>query len=759
MSGVPWVHPALLGALLASALTTARTPLAPPALVVVVAACLAVVAWLAPWPRPWRRAAFACAAAALLAAASAAAWAGRYDAWTPRLGERVEVAGALDGRVLRVAGRDDLLLRGRLPASGYAELTGVLEPLGERRNPGGFDEAGFWYRRSVRAALRVEGVVASPPRGLRALRARLAEGVGAGLPEPSAALLRALTLGLRHDLGDLRATFAAAGLAHVLALSGLHVGVLAGAVALLARPLGARRGALVVLAVVVAYVAVVGPSPSVVRASTMLALAVAARQLAVGRPPLTSATALAALTLLLARPHWVGDLGFQLSFLSVAGIALLAGPLLERVAAPSPGSATGPRRSLRRAGRRALDWTAAGLATSGAAQAATLSLVAGSFGAVPFLAPLTNLVATPLAALLVPLGALAGLAGLVHPSLAALVNLVTAPVAGALLDAARLGSAAPSLVWGEVGLAGHALFAIAIVGLAAGVRGVVTSRGAAAVVLCAALVASSLPDPVGVPEIVVLDVGQGDAVVVRLGRGAAVLVDGGGVSFGGFDAGARVVVPALRALGVWRLPLVVASHPDLDHVGGLPAVLEAFPVGALWFGHGDDERAAWERVLGTAASRGVPLVEVRRGLSASLGVVGLEVLHPTHDPLGEGNADSVALLVRHGAAAWALLLGDVTAAVERDLPVPPTPLLLAPHHGSATSSSEALLRAARPQVALASVGVNRYGHPAASVVARYAEHGVPLVTTRDHGALRHRPGDACVRTELSRPGGASPGTC
>jgi competence protein ComEC len=754
----PWAYPAALGAVLGSAVATMPEPPAlGHALLVLIAALLPLAgrALEPACPRPLRFVVLL-VLAFVVVAGRGLQWSRVPDPWAARLGEAVTLRGEVSDGRLHVARQGSLLLRGVAVTPGRVEVRGELLALSPRRNPGGFDEAEFWRRRGVRAALRVDTIVSqAPPQGLPALRQALAAGVTAGLSPRAAALQQAVTLGLRYDLGELRGIFATAGLAHLLALSGLHVGVLAGTVAWLARPLGPRGGGLVVLAVVSGYVAMVGPGPSVVRAATMVAAVVVARALAVASPPLPAALALAAVVCLVARPAWVGDLGFQLSFLSLAGIAGLAAPALRWARGrPPPGSRAWQRRRW-----RLLRLLVAGLVTSAAAQAAGASLVAGSFGSLPLAAPLVNVVAVPLASLLVPLGALAGLAGLVHPSLAEAVNAFAGPLAEGLLAVATAAARAPTLAWGEVGPEGHVLAGCALLASGLALHRRLRWRSALAVVTCAACVSWLLPDRHGVPELVVLDVGQGDAIVVRLGGGAAVLIDGGGVSFGGVDAGSRHVVPALRALGIWRLALVVATHADLDHMGGLPAVLEAFPVGALLVGHAEPERPAWQALERVARRRGVPVRAVRRGEAIELGDVRLEVLHPAADAIGEGNADSVALLVRYRGAPWALLLGDVPAAVEADLPVPPTPILLAAHHGSATSTSAALVGAASPRLALVSVGHNRYGHPSAAVRDRLAQAGVPVVSTRDHGALRVRPAQTCARVEMSRPGAGVPGTC
>ncbi len=656
------------------------------------------------------------------------------DPWSDRAGDTVEVeAHVTDGVGWPVTGpRVGLLLRGLEVGDGRVVLEGRLEPLAGRRNPGGFDARAHYARFGVTSALVVASFETRAPPGATArARAALRAGVVAGLEGSAAALMQALTLGLRDDLGPIRAAFAASGLAHVLALSGLHVGVLAGTLVALVRGVGRRRS-LVVVAVLVAYVAIVGATPSVVRATAMVSVALLGRAFGRGGHGWATHLALAGGASLLARPAWLGDLGFQLSYLSVVGMGVAARPLAARWGPSRLPPAKGRRRRRWRAQR----WLAAALAVSVAAQAATLPLIASTFGAVPLLAPIANLLAVPLASLLVPLGFAAGLAGLVGEGLATLVNRVTAVVAAALLGLARVTARAPALPWGEVAPVGYAAYTLAVLALLAGLRGGWRPWRAAVVVLAAALVTLIVPPRTVPPDLHVLDVGQGDATLIRVTRGQGVLVDGGGTPFGDYDVGAGIVVPALRALGVGALPLVIATHPDLDHVEGLVAVLAAFPVGALVIGHPAPERPVHADLMAAAAARGVPVLEARRGERYRVGGATFEVLNPTHERHGETNDDSVALLLRWGADPWALLLGDLPATVEGTLAVPPTPVLLVPHHGSASSTSEGLLRAAQPRWALVSVGVNRFGHPAPAVLARLEAAGVQVRMTRREGALR-----------------------
>ena len=741
---VPWAVPWAAGIVLGAAAGehawadgSAGAPIAA-ALVGAVAAAMAL-GWARTTPRRGRVAlAVAWFGIGATLGAGRAAWALAVPhPWADEIGTSIAVEVRVgDGVAWPVDGpRRGLLLRGQGVPDGRFLVEGRVEELTGRRNPGGFDARTYYRRHGVRAALSLARVEARGEAGLAArVRAALRAGTVAGLDPPRAALMQALTLGIRDDLGPIRDVFAASGTAHVLALSGLHVGVLAVALVALVGGVGRRR-AVAVVAVLVAYVVVVGPAPAVVRAAAMVACALLGRAFGLGGTGWGSHLALAAGASLLVRPGWVGDLGFLLSYLSVLGMGWAAAPL-ARWLGPAAGSAAAPPRGARRLWRRAHAWAAGSAAVGVAAQAATLPLVASAFGAVPLAAPIVNLVAVPLATLLVPLGFGAGVLGLASEGAAAAVNLATGAVAGALLALTTAAARGPVLPWGEVGWVGHAAYALGAFAVVVGLHGAWRPWRAATVVAAAMAVTAVVPPGWGTPDLIVLDVGQGDATVLRVARGQAVLVDGGGTPFGDFDVGARTVVPALRALGVAALPLVVATHPDLDHVEGLSAVLGAFEVGALLVGHPAPDVAAYRELFALARERGVPVLEARRGDRYRVGGAVLEVLHPQMRARGEANDDSVALLVRWGEDPWALLLGDVPATIEAGLAVPPTPVLLAPHHGSASSTSDALLRAARPRLALVSVGVNRYGHPAPEVLERLHAAGASVRTTMGEGALR-----------------------
>lgn len=640
-------------------------------------------------------------------------------------GEEMHLEGVSDGRILTLSqppgARVAVSPAGALPP-GRVSLLGTLQEASGRRNPGGFDYRGYLRRRGVHGQVYVEEVLAVEAR--TGLRERLRRGVTRGLPPAGAALQEAMTLGVRDELGDLRELFAAAGLAHVLALSGLHVGLLMAAAGLLLAPLGLLRYP-VLITLDLGFMLLVGATPSVVRAGVMVAVVLLALWLGAGRVEPWPALGLAGLLTLLARPAWLFDLSFQLSYGAVTGILLFALPFAGALRGDPPLPWWHPRLTI-----------AGSLLTSAAAQALTLPLVAGAFGSIPLLSPVVNLLALPLASLLVPLGFAAGLLGLVALPLAGILNTLTAPLAGALLGVASLGAALPSLTWGEVEPVGFLYFSLALTALAFAVHRLLRPWQALLVVAAAGMLSGATPARHSANEIVALDVGQGDSIVLRLPGRLEVLVDGGGTPFSDYRMGAGVVVPALRALGVDELEVVVATHPDLDHIEGLVDVLREMPVQLLVIGVAEPRRPEFRELISVAEERGVPVRAVSRGEQIVLGPAVLEVLNPPPRPYGRSNDDSVAVAVYLEGVPRALLLGDVSHWAEQDLTPPQVDVLVVPHHGSAGSSSARLLAAAQPRDAIVSVGRNGYGHPSQQVLARLARLGARVHTTRDLGAVR-----------------------
>ena len=236
-------------------------------------------------------------------------------------------------------------------------------------------------------------------------------------------------------------------------------------------------------------------------------------------------------------------------------------------------------------------------------------------------------------------------------------------------------------------------------------------------------------------ELLAADIGQGNAVIVRTAS-HTLLYDTGPRFSRESDAGHRVLVPLLRALGE-RVDMLMLSHRDIDHTGGAPAVLAMQP----------------QATLLSSIEDGHELQSLRKSTRCVAGQrwvwdgVTFDVLHPTaadYDGVNKSNAMSCVLRVSNGKET-ALLAGDLESAQELRLAGNASTVslkadfLLVPHHGSKTSSSAVFLDAVQPRLALAQAGYrNRFGHPVASVAARYEERGIMLVRSPQCGAATWR---------------------
>ncbi len=588
-------------------------------------------------------------------------------------------------------------------------------------------------------ALEVDADAANVPVAVR-LRAVVRERLDALYPA-RAGLGEALILARRERLPrEVRDQWARAGIAHLLAISGFHVGVIAGILYLLARRLGMGpgRAPLAAAAGSWAYVLAIGAPVAATRAAFILA-ALAAGRLLGRRVSSLGALATAFIALLVARPDAIVSVAFQLSFAGAAGLVLLAPPV-------SRGLRTRPFARLPGALRT-------GLASGVAATVATLPLVAWHFGYFAAAGIPVTLVAGPLVAAAIP-GMLLSVA----------LSFVAFPLASVFAGGADLclqlaGAIVAAVVdvpgaavwtprwWIAAATAAFAVHALVVRGLAVRLRPRVRAA-LLAVCLAVSLVAWPIPALIGsggAMELVFLDVGQGDAVAIRTPGGRWVLVDTGPRSRT-FDAGERVVVPYLRRRGAARLEALILTHPDLDHIGGANAVLSELTVPRVLDPGTAAGRPAYVAALERARARGATWFAARAGDRVSADGVTLDVLHPggaaASAASDEANDQSVVLLLRYGEFT-ALLPGDAPAAVEDALlaagRIPPLDLLKAGHHGSRTSTSWRLLEFAQPELSVVSAGArNRYGHPHAEVVDRIRRAGSDLARTDLQGVVRVR---------------------
>ncbi len=579
------------------------------------------------------------------------------------------------------------------------------------------------------AVLRVRGPPAEVSdaavwqRVAQTLRSGLRDAAGVLGPEP-AGLVPALVVGDTDDLSQqVVDEFRAAGLAHLLAVSGTNLAIVCIAMLLLLRamrvgPRGAAAGAMVAL---VGFVVLAGPEPSVLRAGVMGAVGLIA--LAVGRQRATlPALAAAVLVLVLWDPAMAVSIGFALSVLATGGLVLIA-----------------PRWAERLAGRGVPRGLAEALAVPAAAHLVTAPVVAGFTGGVSVVAVVANLVVAPVVAPATVFGVLAAVVAPPAPWLAELFVRLAGPEADWLIFVARRAAGVPGavLAWPS-GWLGGLLLAGCLVLLVAALRrrrlrvlvGVVLT-GLLIVVIPVRIIAPGWPPPGW--AVVACDVGQGDALVLATGdSGRAVVVDTG--------PEVAPLTACLDRLDVSRVPLVVLSHLHADHVGGLDAVLADRAVGAVGVSRARVPRWAWEEVAGKARDAGVPVVQLEAGQRLTWPGLSIEVLAPdAAETLQADESDgteinNASLVLRAATTAGRVLLsGDVELAAQARLLDARVDLsadvIKVPHHGSRYTSPE-LFEAVRARIALVSVGPhNRYGHPSPLTLRALAQTGTLVLRT------------------------------
>ncbi|MBN1268020.1 MAG: ComEC/Rec2 family competence protein [Kiritimatiellae bacterium] len=576
--------------------------------------------------------------------------------------------------------------------------------------------------------------------GRRASGRTLSAGLAA-YPE-HAGLLQALLLGYRHELpAALHEMFSATGTLHIFAISGLHVGVVAVlAIAVLtAAGLSRPRWVLALAPLLVLYTLATGMRPSAVRACLM-ALLFWSAPLFGRRPDGPTALALAAVIILAWAPDQLGDPGFQLSFVVVAGLMALYprfAAVTRRPFARDPWQLQSDPRGVRWA-RRALAWGAGLAAASAAAWLASAPLTAACFNVFSPIALLGNLLVIPMAFLVVLTGCLSLVFGSSFILCAEIFNHANRVFISFLLGAIRVMMRlpggyrfVPAPPWYAVALWYGALAVL----LAARRRsGRLLGLGLA----CLALVALSDPVRRGDVTVDLLAVGQGNAALVDLPGGEDVLVDAG-PRFQG-DRVRR----HLRRQGVNRLGVLILTHADADHVGGALDLLAAVPVAELWCSPYAGRSAVYHDVLAEAERRGVlirRLAEGERGTWA--GGVEWEVLFTDEKPASR-RADDASLVLRVAAGGGAVLfMGGASGTVESNLLgrslEPAASVLVAGDHGTAGTCTEEWLDAVAPGHVVLSVGFhNRRGDPDPGVLERLATRPARVWNTARDGTLRVR---------------------
>ena len=603
-----------------------------------------------------------------------------------------------------------------------------------------------------------------------AARREVDQALARALDEPLAGLAQGIATGRRDTLNPaLRADLNATSLSHLVVISGSNVVILATLiVAGLAWIIGRRWAVFVALASIGVYTVFVGADAPVVRAAIMATMFLLAGVLG-RRGSAAPAVAFTAAIMLAITPGTITDLSFQLSFAATSALAVLASPLHERMTQwiglhpESQGFSPTVARTLLETA-----------VVTVAATAATLPLIALHFERISIVALPANLLVAPIFPFLFLGSLITGIAGAISESLGESVGWVAAWLP--LSWFVEVGEGLADLPFASARIDGFGLEHAFVLYGAGGAVGVWLHRRRPAPSPAAARTLAGLQRPLpwlaagvlmatnvvvwwvvaagsdGALTVHALDVGQGDAILIQAPSGRTILIDGG--------PNERTLIEELsEALpaGHREIDLVVATHPQADHISGLFAVLDRYRVGALLVTPENERTAAGRRLAAAARERGVPVQALALGDRLLLADdITLDVIAPAPslglDSSSAINDGGLVLRLIHGEVQF-LLAADIEAAGELALALGPGDLratvLKVAHHGSRSSTTDLLLRRVQPAIVVISAGAgNRFGHPHAEVLDRLS--GATLLRTDHLGTITFRSDGATLRYHSER---------
>lgn len=564
----------------------------------------------------------------------------------------------------------------------------------------------------------------------QAVRKRLTGIIDECFPGETAAFAKALLLGDRTDIGyEMSSDFSVTGISHIVAVSGLHVSIL---FALFYALSGKRRFWLAVMGIpaVLVFMAITGFTPSVTRAGIMQILMILA--LCVNReydPP--TALSFAALVMLIVNPLVASSAGFQMSVGSVAGIFLFSAPIRGWLADRIPDKKNKLWSKLK-------NWLISGVSVTLAAQFFTTPLVAAYYGTVSLVGIVTNLAVLWVVSFIFYGVMLVCLLGLLSLGAAKVVAWVIAwPVRYVIGTAGLLAKVPLAAVYTK---SPYILFWLAL--CYAMIFVLIFSRGkrplVSACVACLGLVTAltlSWVEPMlNDHRVTAVDVGQGQCVILQH-RGKTFVVDCGGDYA---DSAADACAQTLLSMGVQRIDGLILTHYDADHAGGAAYLLHRIRASALYLPYVPDEMSAVPKIQDAAGE--AQIFWVNRDLILESDGMKLTLFAPETGT--SGNESSIAVLFQTEKCDT-LITGDMSELGERILlkraQIPELELLIVGHHGSKSSTSEELLAATSPEIAIISVGENnRYNHPNQEVLERLTAAGCAVYRTDQMGDITFR---------------------
>nr|WP_251009396.1 DNA internalization-related competence protein ComEC/Rec2 [Bacillus sp. ISL-39] len=629
----------------------------------------------------------------------------------------------------------------------YCQASGSLNSPSPARNPNAFDYKLYLQRNKISWILDVDtlsletcsqqtGIITS----LKAFRHREIARIKDTLPEETSALAAALIFGERNLFDpETERLYQKIGIVHLLAISGLHVGLLTGMMYFIFIRVGITKEKTEILLMIFLpiYAIMTGLAPPVVRAAAMLLMLIGSRRLALRMTPLDAVSA-AFMLMALFQPLIVFNTGFQLSF-AVSFSLIISAPVILK------------------ASTSFLKQTAG---ASFIAQLSSLPVILAIFYEVSAVSIFANLLFVPLFSfVLLPillisymilsiLGELPAFFLNLLENLIHLVNFLAIQLSELPVSTFILGKLEPILQILLIILI--PIFFFIWEGFI--LRKLKPPLWIFALPVIPLLIQVFVPylDPYG--QVIFLDVGQGDSIFIKMpyNQGNYLIDTGGVMSFekenwqqrgSSFDPGEKIVVPFLKSEGIRTLDKLILTHGDADHIGGAIALLEEIRVKQLIIPRISDRSDLEQSIIKIASENGTDVYLAGMGTGWKTAQGGFLILNPS-ESMGERNDQSIVLQAAIGGRKW-LFSGDLGIEGEntmaRKIADFDIDVLKVGHHGSKYSSSELFLERTNPDIAVISVGEkNRYGHPGEEVIKRLEERGIQIFRTDKDGAIIYK---------------------
>lgn len=638
--------------------------------------------------------------------------------------------------------------------SGYAcKAGGTLELPQEARNPNAFDYKNYLYHKEIFWTIDIDYLpfeqctdqYSSFKTDLLRFRQQEIELMINSFPKETAALSAALLFGNRDLFNpETERSYQKIGVVHLLAISGLHVGLLAGMLYYFLIRLGLTKEKtdLILLILLPFYAVLTGLAPPVIRSAAMLMLLIGAKRIH-WRLTSMDAISIAFMLIMIKDPYIIYDLGFQLSF-SVSFSLLLSAPNFLKV-----------NSSL-------LAQTAAASMIS---QLASMPVILYSFYEISTISIFANLLFVPLFSfILLPLLLLTYLIVKIIGGIPAFYLIFLEEFIKTVNHASALVAEIPgsTLITGRPAAA-IVVFQIFLIPIFFSLYEKIMLKKLRPKVWIFLLpflpvtiqLISPFLNPYG--QVMFIDVGQGDSIFIQLpfNKGNYLIDTGGRTGFDRqdwqergevFDPGKDIVVPLLKSEGVSTLDKLILTHGDTDHIGGAMALFKEIQVNQLILPKGTERSEQEAVIMKKATTEGTRILAAGAGSGWASGGSRFFILNPESDT-GDRNDNSIVLLADIGGKKW-LFTGDLGMEGEERLlgkiGALDIDVLKAGHHGSKFSTSEGFVSSLKPEIAVISVGAkNRYGHPAKEVIDRLEEHQINIMRTDTDGAIIYKfRGDA-----------------